>query len=140
MDIGTALSFARNRSRGVIVTLRRDGMPQMSNIAYAIDDSGLVRVSVTDSRAKTANARRDPRGSLYVTSEDFWSYVVVDGSVTLSPVARERDDPTVEELVALYRSLRGEHPNWQDFRSAMVSESRLVLRLQPERAYGIVRA
>jgi PPOX class probable F420-dependent enzyme len=95
--------------------------------------SGLV---VTDDRAKTANARRDPRVSLHVTAPDFWPYVVVEGEAELSAVAAEPHDDTVEELVAHYRLVSGEHPDWDDFRRAMVADRRLVLRLRPTRAYG----
>jgi PPOX class probable F420-dependent enzyme len=122
----------------VLATLKRDGRPQLSNIAYAVDDQGLVRVSVTDDRAKTANARRDPRASLYVTPEDFWSYVVLEGRAELSATAAAPGDATVDELVELYRALQGEHPDWDDYRRAMVADRRLVLRLRPERAYGML--
>lgn len=138
MDLGDAVSFARQHHQGVLVTVRRDGRPQLSNILYGVGDDGLVRISVTDTRAKTKNLRRDPRGSLYVVGESFWSYVVIDGEAELSPVAQTLDDPTVDELVSLYRSIRGEeHPDWDEYRRVMVDEGRLVVRLRPVRAYGL---
>src|SRR5690625_367821 len=85
-------------NRGVLVTLKRDGRPQLSNIMYAVADD-VIRISVTDNRAKTNNLRRDPRASLHVTSDDFWSYVVVEGTASLSAVATEPDDEAVDELV-----------------------------------------
>ncbi|MFG1885270.1 PPOX class F420-dependent oxidoreductase [Micromonospora sp. NPDC049102] len=126
------------RSMGVLATIKRDGRPQMSTVVYSFDSAaGLIRVSVTDGRAKTANLRRDPRASFHVASEDGWAYAVVEGRAELTPPAADVDDATVEELVGLYRSLRGEHPDWAEYRSAMVAERRLVLRLRVERIYGI---
>jgi PPOX class probable F420-dependent enzyme len=109
----------------------------LSNIAYAVGDDGVVRISVTDGRAKTANLRRTPQASLYLGREDFGAYVVVDGDVTLSPVADSPEDATVEELITTYRTLAGEHPDWDEYRRAMVADRRLVVRLQPTRAYGM---
>jgi PPOX class probable F420-dependent enzyme len=126
------------RSMGVLATVKRDGRPQMSTVVYSFDRAaGLIRVSVTDGRAKTANLRRDPRASFHVGSEDGWAYAVVEGRAELTTPAADVDDATVEELVGLYRSLRGEHPDWAEYRSAMVAERRLVLRLHVERIYGM---
>ncbi|MCZ7418709.1 MULTISPECIES: PPOX class F420-dependent oxidoreductase [unclassified Micromonospora] len=126
------------RSLGVLATIRRDGRPQLSNVVYAYDrTNGLIRVSVTDGRAKTANLRRDPRASFHVASDDGWSYAVAEVRAELTPVAAEPGDDTVAELVDLYRAVQGEHPDWDDYRRAMVAERRLVLRLRVERLYGI---
>ncbi|MEU8297954.1 PPOX class F420-dependent oxidoreductase [Micromonospora sp. NPDC048909] len=122
---------------GVLATIKRDGRPQLSTVVYSFDrESGLIRVSVTDDRAKTANLRRDPRASFHVSSEDGWAYAVAEGRAELTPVAADPGDDTVEELVGIYRSVQGEHPDWDDFRRAMVAERRLVLRLHVERTYG----
>jgi len=136
MDLDAALDYLRPRHFGVVVTLKRDGRPQLSNVGYAVGDDGIVRVSVTASRAKTANARRDPRVSLHVAAPDFWSYVVLEGDAEVTPVAAAPDDATVDELVTLYRTISGEHPDWDDYRRAMVADERLVLRIHPTRAYG----
>ncbi|MFI5489988.1 MULTISPECIES: PPOX class F420-dependent oxidoreductase [Micromonospora] len=125
------------RWMGVLATIRRDGRPQLSTVVYAFDrDRGVIRVSVTDDRAKTANLRRDPRASFHVSSEDGWAYAVADARAELTPVAADPADATVEELVGLYRSIQGEHPDWDDYRRAMIAERRLVLRLHVERVYG----
>jgi len=137
MDIATALEFARPRRNGVLITLKADGRPQSSNVVYAIDDEGVVRVSITADRAKTRNLQRDPRASMHVNADDFWSYVVLEGDAELSPVATDPGDATVDELIALYRANGGEHPDWDEFRSAMVRDRRLVLRLRPAHAYGM---
>ncbi|GAA2224415.1 PPOX class F420-dependent oxidoreductase [Micromonospora olivasterospora] len=123
---------------GVLATIKRDGRPQLSNVVYSFDrERMLIRVSVTDGRAKTANLRRDPRASFHASSDDGWSYAVAEARAELTPVAERPDAPTVEELVVLYRAVQGEHPDWDDFRAAMVAERRLVLRLHVERLYGM---
>ncbi|MFJ2830473.1 PPOX class F420-dependent oxidoreductase [Streptomyces sp. NPDC087263] len=125
---------------GVLVTLKKDGRPQLSNVAHAYyPDERIVRVSLTDDRAKTRNLRRDPRATYHVTSEDRWAYTVAEGTAELTPVAGDPQDETVEELIRLYRDVQGEHPDWDDYRAAMVRDRRLVLRLHVERAYGIPR-
>jgi PPOX class probable F420-dependent enzyme len=136
MDLSDALDRARSQRLGVLTTIKRDGRPQLSNITYSVGDDGVIRISVTDGRAKTKNLRRDPRASLYVGRNDGWAYVVLEGDVTLSAVASAPDDDAVDELVALYRSVQGEHPDWDEYRAAMVVDQRLVARLVPARAYG----
>jgi PPOX class probable F420-dependent enzyme len=136
VELPAALDFARDRHQAALVTLRRDGRAQMSNIVYALDDAGIARISVTDGRAKTKNLRRDPRSLLYVHGESHWSYVVLDGTADLSPVAERPDDPTVDELVDLYRALSGEHPDWDEYRAAMVADRRLVVRFHATSASG----
>ncbi|QOV34245.1 PPOX class F420-dependent oxidoreductase [Streptomyces ferrugineus] len=123
---------------GVLVTLKRDGRPQLSNVSHTYyPDERIIRVSITDDRAKTRNLRRDPRASYHVTTRDRWAYAVAEGTADLSPVARDPYDATVEELVRLYRDVVGEHPDWEDYRAAMVRDGRLVLRLRVERVYGV---
>jgi PPOX class probable F420-dependent enzyme len=126
------------RRLGVLATLQRDGRPQLSTIMYHYDaDQDTVRVSVTDTRAKVRNLRRDPRAALHVSSEDGWLWVVAEGTADLSEVAKFPEDATVEELAALYRAVQGEHSDWNDFRTAMVRDQRLVLRLRVARVYGV---
>lgn len=121
-----------------LVTIKRDGRPQLSNITYVYDpDRDLVRISLTDTRAKTRNLRRDPRASLYLTSADGRAYQVVEGTVELTPVATAPDDATVDELVDVYRFARGEHPDWAEYRAVMVADQRLVARFTAERSYGL---
>ena len=162
MELSAGLEFAREHSQGVLVTRRADGRPQLSNILYHVSGSHVsgshvsgshvsgsqrsgeldpvVRISITDTRAKTKNLRREPFASLYVPGESFWSYVVLDATAELSPVAAAADDSTVEELVQLYRAIRGEdHPDWSEYRETMVTERRLVARLHPTHAYGVTQ-
>ena len=104
----------------------------------AILDPAL-RFSVTDGRAKTINLRRDPRASFHVTTAGGWSYAVAEGTAELSPVASDPADATVEELIEIFRAIRGEHPDWQEYRNAMVADRRLVIRLPAQRVYGWLR-
>lgn len=138
MELSDALDFMRGRQHGVLTTNKRDGRPQLSNVAYAVDADGTIRVSVTDTRAKTRNLRRDPRASLHVTQSDFWAYAVVECDAELTPVAADPDDPTVDALVAYYRTVMGEHDDWGEYRRAMVADGRLLVRLTPIHAYGML--
>ena len=138
MELATALDFIREHRQGILITLKSDGRPQSSNIAYALGDDGVIRISITDSRAKTANMRRDPRVSLHVNRSDFYAYAVLEGEAELAPVAAAVDDATVDELVEYYRTVAGEHPDWDEYRQAMVDDGRLLLKLTPTRAYGMV--
>jgi PPOX class probable F420-dependent enzyme len=123
--------------RGALVTLKRDGRPQLSNVDYfAGPAAGLIRVSTTEGRAKVHNLRRDPRASLYVTTAGGSAYAVAEGLAELSDVALDRADATVEELIEVYRGVQGEHPDWDDYRAAMVADRRLVVRLRVDHIYG----
>jgi PPOX class probable F420-dependent enzyme len=144
MEISTALDFAKLFRNGVLTTIKRDGRPQLSNIVYTINDAGNdageVRISITADRAKYFNIVRDPRVSVHISRDDFWSYVVLEGDATMSPVAADPNDATVDELVELYRVIGGEHPDWDDYRAAMVNDRRTVVHLRPTNAYGMVLA
>ncbi|MEY9849885.1 PPOX class F420-dependent oxidoreductase [Streptacidiphilus sp. MAP5-3] len=126
--------------RGAIVALKRDGRPQLSNVVYAFDPDrggqGLLRFSTKAGSAKVANLRRDPRVSVYVTGPDFRVYAVAEGTAAVSEVSAAPDDATVEELVDVYRRIAGEHPNWDEYRAAMVAERRVVVRIDVDRYYG----
>ncbi|TDB87289.1 PPOX class F420-dependent oxidoreductase [Actinomadura sp. 7K534] len=133
-------NLVAGRDLGVLATLKRDGRPQLSNINYHFDpESGLVRISITADRAKARNLARDPRASLHVSSPDGWSYAVAEGDAELSAVAADPADAAVEELVSVYRDIRGEHPDWDDYRRAMVEDRRLVVRLHVNHLYGLAR-
>ena len=139
MDLDQALGAVRDNHQVVLTTIRSDGRPQLSNVLQALGDDGVVRVSTTADRAKYANLRRTPWAALHVDGGSFWSYAVVEGDVTLSAVAADPHDATVDELVELYRALSGEHDDWEDYRAAMVRDRRVVVRLTPTRAYGALR-
>ncbi|TQF75153.1 PPOX class F420-dependent oxidoreductase [Rhodococcus spelaei] len=133
------LDLVASHTRGVLATIKRDGRPQLSNVIYTWDeDSRTARMSVTADRAKTRNAIRDPRVSLHVSATDFWSYAVIEGDADLSSIATDPHDAAVDELVDVYRRALGtEHPDWDAFRRAMVTERRRVLRIHARRVYGM---
>jgi PPOX class probable F420-dependent enzyme len=141
MADGSALyTLLGERPFGVLATIKRDGRPQLSNVTHYYDqETNRILVSITDGRAKTRNLRRDPRATYHVTSADGWSYVVAEGTAQLSAVAADPHDKAVEELIDLYRKVRGEHPDWDEYRTAMVTDRRLVLHIPVERVIGMVR-
>jgi PPOX class probable F420-dependent enzyme len=134
------LAFLAENRWGVLATIKRDGRPQLSNVGYHYDPrEELVRVSVTADRAKTRTLAADPRITLHVASKDFWTWVAVEGTAELTPVAADPSDATVEELITYYRGVSGEHENWDEYRAAMVADRRLVVRFRPEHTYGQMR-
>ena len=127
-----ARDFLRVSHRAVLSTLRRDGRPQLSPVAAAVDDEGRVIVSTPETTAKARNLRRDPRVSLCAFSDGFYGpWVQVEGTAELV----ERPE-AVELLVDYYRRLSGEHPDWDDYRRAMVEDRRVLVRFAIERASG----
>jgi len=139
MGLRDAVEAARTHHESTRVTLRPDGLPQLSNVVHAVGDDAVVRVSTTADRAKYRNLQRRPWAALKFDVGSFWSYAVIEGAVELSPVASTVEDATADELVELYRSISGEHPDWSDYRASMVADRRVVVRLRPERAYGMLR-
>jgi hypothetical protein len=132
------LAVIADNSLGVLATVKRDGRPQLSNVSYYFDARrAAVQVSVTEPRAKTRNLRRDPRASLLVSSDDGWSYAVAEGDAELTPPALAVDDDTVEALITLYRNIAGEHPDWDDYRQAMVTDRRVLLTMPIAHVYGM---
>jgi PPOX class probable F420-dependent enzyme len=120
---------------GTLATIRRNGRPHLSDVNYTAQP-GLIRISTVAHRIKTHNLRRDPRASLKVTAAGG-GYAVVEATAELSPIATDRHDATVEELIEVYRLVQGkEHPDWDDYRRAMVADQRLLVRLHVERLYG----
>ncbi|EID14844.1 PPOX class F420-dependent oxidoreductase [Mycobacterium xenopi] len=132
------LAVISGNSIGVLATIKRDGRPQLSNVQYYFDPRKLViQVSITEPRAKTRNLRRDPRASILVSADDGWAYAVAEGTAELTPPAAARDDATVEALITLYRNIAGEHPDWDEYREAMVTDRRVLLTLPITHVYGM---
>lgn len=138
MELTSAIAFARTTRKSVLITVRGNGRPQLSNVLHAVSDDGVIRISITADRAKYRNLVREPWAALHVTRDDFFAYAVLEGDVDLTPVAANPDDATVDELVELYRSLQGEHDDWNAYRASMVADRRVVVRLRPARAYGMI--
>ena len=132
------LAVISGNSLGVLATIKRDSRPQLSNVSYYFDPrTTVIEVSITEPRAKTRNLRRDPRASMLVTCDDGWSYAVAEGTAELSPPAADLHDDTVEGLIGLYRNIAGEHPDWDDYRRAMVTDRRVLMRMPISHLYGM---
>ncbi|WP_166910170.1 PPOX class F420-dependent oxidoreductase [Mycobacterium sp. DL440] len=122
---------------GVLATIKASGVPQLSPVTPYFDRAaGVVYVSMTEGRAKTVNLRRDPRAALEVTSADGWSWATAEGPVTLTGPGVDPHGPEVQALVDYYRKAAGEHPDWDEYRSVMVSDRRVLMKLTVERVYG----
>jgi PPOX class probable F420-dependent enzyme len=139
MELADALEFAHHNRHGVLVTERRDGRPQLSNVMYHLDDEGVFRISITADRAKYHNLLRDPWAALHVTQQDFYAYTVLEGEGELTEPAADVDDATVDELVWYYEQLIGQHEDWDAYRNAMVDDKRVIARFRPSRAYGMLQ-
>lgn len=130
MDVAEALAFVAGNHRSVLVTARADGRPQTSPVLSAVDDVGRVVISTRETAMKTANVRRQPAVSVCVVSDDFFSsWVQIDGTADVVSLPDAMDG-----LVAYYRQVSGEHPDWAEYRSAMEQQRRVLLRISPERA------
>ncbi|MFI7614283.1 PPOX class F420-dependent oxidoreductase [Nonomuraea terrae] len=122
---------------GVLATIKSDGRPQLSPVMPFYDQKAeLIYVSMTEGRAKTANLRRDPRVSLEVTSPDGWAWATADGVATLTGPGGDPRGPEVEALVDYYRRAAGEHPDWEEYRSVMVSDRRVLMVMTVDHVYG----
>ncbi|MEU4406131.1 PPOX class F420-dependent oxidoreductase [Streptosporangium sp. NPDC023963] len=122
---------------GVLATIKSDGRPQLSPVMPFYDqEADVVYVSMTEGRAKTANLRRDPRATLEVTAPDGWSWATAEGTATLTGPGTDPRGPEVEALVGYYRLAAGEHPDWDEYRSVMVSDRRVLMVMTVEHVYG----
>jgi len=129
VDLDELLEFVRPRHHLVLMTTRTDGRPQASPVTGGVDPQGRIVISTYPERAKTANARRDPRVSVLVLSDDFGgAWVQVDGDCEVLDPPR-----SVEPLVEYFRCISGEHPDWDEYRRAMVEQGKSLLRISPTR-------
>ena len=130
MEISDALSFIRDQHEAVMLTYRRDGSAQLSPVACNVDANDRVVVSTRETALKAKNLRRDPRVSLCVLTSGFYGqWIQLDGTAEVVSLP-----DAMEPLVEYYRSTSGEHPDWDDYRAAMVRDQRVIVRITPERA------
>ncbi len=130
MDLDVARDYVRENSHAVLATLRRDGTPQLSPVGAAVDEAGRVVVSSRETAIKTKNLRRRPTAWLCVFPAAFYGrWVQVEGDVEILSLPA-----AMEPLVEYYRAVAGEHPDWDDYRTAMQREQRVLLRLSLTRA------
>jgi PPOX class probable F420-dependent enzyme len=130
MDLDAARDFLRSNHRSVLATTRRDGRPQLSPVAHGVGDDGRVLVSSREPAYKVRNVRRNPAVSLMALSEGWYGeWIQVDGTADIVSLP-----DAMELLVDYYRRVAGEHPDWSEYRRAMVDEKRCVIRITIERA------
>jgi len=128
VDRDGLLEFVRPRHRAIILTTRRDGRPQGSPVTCGVDDEGRIVVSTYPERAKAQNARRNPLVSVVVLSDDFGTWVQVDGDAEVIDMPE-----ALEPLVEYYRCISGEHPDWDEYRDAMRRQGKSIIRVTPTR-------
>ncbi|RVX46067.1 PPOX class probable F420-dependent enzyme [Nonomuraea polychroma] len=122
---------------GVLATIKSDGRPQLSPVMPFYDqEADVIYVSMSEGRAKTANLRRDPRATLEVTSPDSWAWATAEGTATLTGPGTDPNGQEVEALVDYYRLAAGEHPDWDEYRSVMVSDRRVLMAMTVDHVYG----
>jgi PPOX class probable F420-dependent enzyme len=130
MDFDDARQFIASNHRAVLATIRRDGSPQLSPVTVGVDSGGAIVVSSRETAIKTKNVRRDPRAWICVMNDGFFGqFVQVEGSVTVIELPEAMDG-----LIEYYRSISGEHPDWDEYRAAMTNEQRVLLRMELTRA------
>ena len=130
METAEALEFIRANHRGVLITFRSDGGLQSSPVTAAADAEGRVVVSSRETAIKVKNLRRDPRATYCGFGDEFFGpWVQVDGAAEIVNLPE-----ALELLVDYYRTVAGEHPDWDDYRAAMVREQRVLIRITVERA------
>jgi PPOX class probable F420-dependent enzyme len=121
------LDFIRPRHHMVLTTFRADGSLQSSPVTGGVDEAGRIVISSYPQRAKSANVRREPRASVVVLSDEFnGAYVQVDGDAEVIALPE-----AVEPLVDYFRSISGEHPNWDEYRQAMIDQGKCLIRVTP---------
>jgi PPOX class probable F420-dependent enzyme len=128
VDRDALIEFLAPRHRAILITTRRDGSPQASPVTAGVDEEGRIVVSTYPDRAKARNARRNAAGSVLVLSDDWDPWVQVWGSVEVLDMPA-----ALEPLVDYYRSISGEHPDWDEYRQAMITQDKSLLRLTIER-------
>ena len=131
VDRSQLLDFARTRHRLTLVTTRRDGRPQLSPVTGGVDVDGRIVISTYPDRAKARNLRRNPAASVLVHSDEWdGPYVQVDGTAeVLDMPSQDAEDALVE----YFRCISGEHPDWDEYREAMVKQGKCLIRITPER-------
>lgn len=139
IELDTALEYASTVRSGAIITIRRDGRPQSSDVHHGVHD-GVISFSVLPTRAKVFNIERDPRVVYHVSNTDDGSYLSFDGTAVVTPIATSIDDPAVDLLAESFRAVaKKEHPDWDEFRQAMVHEKRRAVIVTPTSVVGLIR-
>jgi PPOX class probable F420-dependent enzyme len=129
VEISEALDFLRQHHHGVLAVTRADGKVQQSPVDATVDDNGLVVISSRETAYKVKSLRARPYGAYCGFTDRFYGqWVQVEGPVRIVPLPE-----AMEPLVQYYRSISGEHPDWEDYRAAMVRDQRVLIAITPER-------
>ena len=132
MEITEALEFVRSNHHAVLATTRRDGTPQLSPVTVGVDDGGRIVIATYPQRAKTRNARQRPGVSVVVLSDEWdEAWVQVDG--TCEVLDASAGEEALDAFVEYFRTIAGEHSDWEDYRQAMVDQGKSLLRITPTR-------
>jgi uncharacterized protein len=132
MNKTQAMDYIKRNHRAVLATMKKDGRPQMSNISYLLDDDGKIKISTTNDRFKAINIKRDGRVSLLVLGENFYEYIVVEGTGTVS------EEGQLADLRHLYERIAGKpHPNWEEYDQAMLNDHRVILSISIDKLYPL---
>jgi PPOX class probable F420-dependent enzyme len=127
MEISSALDYLRANHRSVLIARKANGDPQPSPVNHGVDESGRVCISSREPAYKVRNVRRDPRVTLCAFSDRFYGeWITVDGTAEIISLP-----DAMEPLVDLYRQIQGEHPDWEDYRAAMIRDQRLIIAITP---------
>lgn len=129
MDAAEALAFGRRNPRAVLATMKRDGTPQLSPVLVGVDSQDRLVISTRETAIKTANVRRDPRAWLCLLNDRFFDWAQLSGHAEVVSLPE-----AMEPLVEYYRSISGEHPDWDDYRAAMIKQGRCLIRITPTKA------
>jgi PPOX class probable F420-dependent enzyme len=132
MNKAEALQYLKVNHRGVLATVKKNGRPQLSNIGYLYDTDGLIKISTTADRVKARNIQRDPQVSMVALGANWYEYIVVEGTATVSPEGQ------LAELRHLYEGIAGKpHPNWAEYDAAMLNDHRVIIAITLEKIYPL---
>jgi PPOX class probable F420-dependent enzyme len=131
------MGYVASHTEGALLTIKRDGQPQISNVSYMVAADGTIVIAAAEGRAKVHNLRRDPRASIYV-SHDFFSYVQVYGEASVSAVAEHPEDATADRFIEHYAAVQAPMKDWTDLRRQAVLDRRVLIDIRPIRATGML--
>ncbi len=130
MDLDAARSYVRDQHHAVLATLRKDGSPQLTPVDAAVDEAGLVVVSTRETAFKVKHIRRTGRAWLCMLPDSFFGdWIYIEGNATIQSLPEAMDG-----LISYYRSISGEHPDWDDYRAAMDRDQRCLIKIELTRA------
>jgi PPOX class probable F420-dependent enzyme len=132
MNRAQAIQYLKENHRGVLATVKKDGRPQLSNIAYLYDPAGEIKISTTSDRFKAHNIKRNPQVSMLAQGDNWYQYLVVEGTATVS------QEGQLAELRRVYEGITGKpHPNWQEYDEAMLRDHRVIITIKIEKMYPL---